>query len=137
MSDDEDDVIRCPFCDATDGCNHLVASLDHENAAIGGGVCLDREEEITTLIHEQFIAIGPASDRMPPRDFTELWSDFQSQPDEPLDCGLVAHLLDDLLANTEAIREENEGVVAYFDRKPAKVVEEVLKAIQQARGVNQ
>ena len=137
MNDDEDAEIRCPFCDATDGCNHLVASLDHENAAIGGGVCLDREEEITTLIHERFITIGPASDRTPPHVFTELWSDFQLQPDEPLDCGLVAHLLDDLLANTEAIREENEGVVAYFDRKPAKVVEEVLKAIQQACGVNQ
>jgi hypothetical protein len=140
MDDDEyygEAEICCPFCGKADDCKHLVAALDHENAAIGGGVFFDREVEITKLIHDRFIAIGPASGWKPPRAFVDLWGEFQAQPEEGLDTGPLTHLLDDLLGDTDAIREGGEGVVAYFDRKPAKVFEQVVKAIQQACGVSQ
>ncbi len=140
MNDDEDygdGEICCPFCDEADGCKHLVAAFDHENAVIGGGIFVDREVEITNLIRERLIAIGPASGWKPPSEFSELWADFQSQPDEPMDSGILAHLLDALLRDTDAIREGGEGVVAYFDRKPANVFEQVVKAIHKACGVTQ
>jgi len=140
MHDDEyygDGEICCPFCDAADGCKRLVVSFDHENAAIGGGIFLDREDEITNLIRERLKAIDPTSGWKPPSEFTELWADFQSQSDEPMDSGILAHLLDDLLSNTDAIREGGEGVVAYFDRKPAMVFEQVVKAIHKACEVSQ
>jgi len=130
MSDDAD--ICCPFCDAADGCKHLVASFDHENAAIGGGVFLDHEDEVAQLIRHRLIAIGSTSDWEAPPDFVDLWESFVQQPRDPLDSGLVALLLDALLRSTDAICEEDSGVVAFFDRKPATVYDEVVRVIQRA-----
>jgi len=130
MSDDTE--ICCPFCDSAEGCKHLVASFDHENAAIGGGICFDREEEVSQLIRHRLIAIGPTSNWEEPPDFADLWESYAEQPGEPLDSGLVAQLLDALLRSTDAICEEDGGVVAFFDRKPANIYDEVVRAIHRA-----
>lgn len=130
MSDD--DEIRCPFCDEADGCKHLVASFDHENAAIGGGLFCDREEKLAALIREHFVARSRTSEWRGPSAFAELWEDFRQQPEEPLDSGLLAHLLDRLLRDTDAICEGEEGVVAFFDPKPEAVYAKVVKAVQRA-----
>jgi hypothetical protein len=130
MSDELE--ICCPFCDSADGCKHLVASFDHENVAIGGGVFLDHEDEVSQLIRRRLIAIGPTSGWEAPPDFVDLWESFIEQPGEPLDSGLSAQLLDALLRSTDAICEEDGGVVAFFDRKPANVYDEVVRAIQRA-----
>lgn len=50
MSDEEDVV--CPFCQKAEGCKHLVASFDHGNAEIAGGIFFDREEEIAERVRK-------------------------------------------------------------------------------------
>lgn len=130
MSDDSD--VRCPICGKSDVCKHLVASFDHENAMVAGGIVFEREAEITQLLCERFGAIDPESDWDAPPEFVELWESFVDQPDEPLDSGLVARLLDDLLRGTDAICEEDGGVVAFFDRNPASIYSRLVEAMQRA-----
>ncbi len=122
--------IRCPICGEFDGCKHLVASFDHENAAIADGIFFEREAEVTQLLCERFAAVDPESGWNAPPDFVELWESFVDQPDEPLDSGLVARLLDDLLRGTDAICEEDGGVVAFFDRNPASIYGKVVEKIR-------
>jgi hypothetical protein len=130
MSDDAE--ICCPFCDSADGCKHLVASFDQENVAIGGGVFLDREEELLRVLGERFANVGPTSDWEPPPEYDELWESYVEQPEEPLDAALVAQLLDALLRDADMISEDDGGIVVFFDRKPAKVYDAIVKAIQKA-----
>jgi hypothetical protein len=142
MNEDEDfgEEFLCPFCGSEDECEHLVAAFDHENASIGGGLFSDRESEITDIVRtgffELFAAQGEQADWHGHDAFDELWADFMSRRDEPdeepLDPGLVAHLLDELLRDTDAICVGEEPVVAFFDRNPGKAYERVLTAIGKA-----
>jgi hypothetical protein len=148
MNEDEDceDEIGCPFCKSTDGCSHLVASFDHENASVAGGLFFDRESEITDMVRagfcDLFAARGEQADWHGQDAFDELWADFMSRRDdpdeEPLDPGLVAHLLDELLRDTDAICVGEDAVVAFFDRNPGnmygRVLTEIGKAFASARG---
>lgn len=138
MTDEEE--IRCPFCKKADGCKHLLAAFDHGNAEIAGGILFDREEQITELVRKGFEALfvsrGPSVDWGHAPDFKALWEDCvwrrDNPEEEPLDSGLLALLLDDLLGDTDAIREEDGDVAAFFDPKPGKVCEQVVKVITHA-----
>jgi hypothetical protein len=139
MNEEEDfgEEFLCPFCGSEDECEHLVAAFDHENASIGGGVFFDRESEITDMVRTGFFELlaarGEKIEWQGRDEFDELWADFLSRRDdpdeEPLDPGLVAHLLDDLLRDTDAICVGEDPVVAFFDRNPGKVYGQVLTDI--------
>ena len=137
MSEDE---IGCPFCDKANGCRHLVASFDHENAEIGGGVFFDREAEVSGVLLEEiealFAACGESVIWESGSAFEDVWNDFlcrrEDDTEEPLDSGVVAHLLDVLLQHTEAISEGDDNVVAFYDPKPSAIYEKVIKAIRRA-----
>ncbi len=142
MNDDEyyGYTESCPFCGEFDGCKHLVASFDRENSAIGGGIFYDREGEITTLLRDQFAALfagcGKAASWTQGSAFAEVWEDFLSrrgsEEEEPLDSGLVAALLEDLLRDSDAISMGEDAVVAFFDHNPKKVFDKVVEGIRRA-----
>lgn len=135
-----EEEIQCPFCDKADGCKHLVTSFDHENGAIGGGLFFNHEAEMHTLVAQEldalFAARGESVDWSKFPDFEELWNDFvsrkESLDESPLDPGAFAQLLDALLRGTDAISEGEDGVTAFFDRKPKRVYEQVVAEIRRA-----
>lgn len=130
----------CPFCGEFDGCKHLVASFDHENSAISGGIFYEREEEVAALLRDEvaalFAACGEAVSWTKGSVFTELWEDFlsrrESEEEDPLDSGLVAALLEELLRDSDAISVGEDEAVAFFDRTPKKVFDKVVEGIRRA-----
>jgi hypothetical protein len=140
MSDDEDDESRCPFCKEADGCKHLVAVFVRGDSAIGGGIFYEREEEFTALLRDEvaamFATCGKAAAWTAGSAFAELWNDFlsrrESEEEEPLDSGLIAALLEDLLRDSDAISVGEDAVVAFFDRNPKKLFDKVVEGICRA-----
>ena len=135
-----EEEIRCPFCEEADGCKHLVAAFDHENANICGGLFFDHENEIHAWVAQELDALfasqGESVDWSTRSDFEELWSDFvarkESSDERPLDSGALAHLLDSLLQGTDAIYKADGPVTAFFDRNPQRVYEQVVKKLRNA-----
>lgn len=137
--DFDDEVTRCPFCEKPE-CAHIVAAFDHENAEIGGGLFSDRQSELLAIVKEGFESVlashGESVAWGGHSDFEDLWNDFLDSRaagyEEPFDAGIFAHLLDKLLRDTDAVSEGESAVVAFYDRRPQAVYEQVVATIRKA-----
>lgn len=140
MSDDYGYMISCPFCGSEDVCKHLVASFDHENAAIGGGLFSTREEELRSVVRSGFDAVlaahGESVAWNQGQEFAEAWDDFVDRrndgDEDPLDSGMLARLLDTLLQTTKAESDGRADLTAFYSRRPQAIYEQVVANFHKA-----
>lgn len=140
MCDGYDYIVSCPICGDEDVCKHLVASFDHENAAIGGGLFSDREDDLRSIVRLGFDAVlaahGESVAWNQGRVFEEAWDDFITRRNDgeadPLDIGTLARLLDSLLQNTKAESDGRADLTAFYSRRPQTIYDSVVADFRKA-----
>jgi len=140
MRDDFDYIVSCPFCHSEDVCKHLVASLDFGNAAIGGGFCFDREDDLSAIVRSGFEAVvtslGESIAWARDREFDNAWDDFITRRNagerDPLDRGALVHLLHSLLRNTDAEWDCGVGLTAFYSQERRAIYDQVVADFRKA-----